>query len=384
MGHELIQPPPLRQGDRVAVLSPSWAAPGPHPEVHEQAMARVRDLLGLEPVEYPTTRRDSTPQERAADITAALRDDSIRAVLATIGGEDQITVLRHLDPALPREQPKAFVGYSDNTNLLNWLWFHGLAAVHGGSTQVHLGRGPAVDAEHLESLRAALFGGDVVLTAPLRSRDTGLPWTDPRSLTEQAPSLPAEPWTWSGPARTVTGPTWGGNLEVLTWTLAAGRYVLPNEAYAGCVLLLETSEERPPPGEVYRMMRNLGERGVLEVVPAVLWGRPPAGDLDVHPGEGETRALRAANREAVLRAVGEYHPDMVVVLDVDFGHTMPQWVLPYGGSVTVDAVAHELTAHFGSSAGSSGHPPQPPARGRVDPTAGPGAFRPGRPPGPSA
>ena len=49
----------------------------------------------------------------------------------------------HLDPDVVRADPKPFLGYSDNTNLLSWLWTHGVAAFHGGSTQVHLGPGPA-------------------------------------------------------------------------------------------------------------------------------------------------------------------------------------------------------------------------------------------------
>ena len=49
----------------------------------------------------------------------------------------------------------------------------------------------------------------------------------------------------------------------------------------------------------------------------------------------------------VLRAVGEYHPGMLVVLDADIGHTSPQWVLPYGGRVTVDGERQVVTAHFG-------------------------------------
>lgn len=347
MPRELIVPPPVRPGDRVAVASPSWAAPQHFPKHHEQALARLRDELGLEPVEFPTTRRQGTPAERAADLDAAFADESIRAVLATIGGDDQITVLRHLDPALPRRDPKRFLGYSDNTNLLNWLWFHGVAGVHGGSTAVHLGPGPRVDVAHLESLRAALFGGDLELRPLDRSRDGGLRWEDPRSLTDAPDDAPAEPWTWSGPARTVTGPTWGGNLEVLHWNLAAGRWILPADAYAGCVLLLETSEELPPPVEVYRMLRNLGERGLLEVCPAMVWARPMASFAAVQRGEAEARAWRQSHRESVLRAVAEYHPDMVVVLDVDFGHTSPQLVVPYGGRVTVDGAAQRVVAHFG-------------------------------------
>jgi muramoyltetrapeptide carboxypeptidase LdcA involved in peptidoglycan recycling len=347
MPRELIRPTPLRLGDRVAVLSPSWAAPQHFPAIHEQALQRIRDELGLEPTEFPTTRRQGTPQERAADINAAFADETIRAVLATIGGDDQIAVLRHLDPALAQRDPKPFVGYSDNTNLLNWLWFHGVAGVHGGSTAVHLGPGPRVDPVHLESLRAALFGGDVQIHPLERTRDDGIRWEDPRALTDAPDDLPAEPWTWSGPARRVSAPTWGGNLEILHWNLAVGRWILPNEAYAGCVLALETSEEMPPPGEVYRMLRNLGERGLLEVFPALVWARPRTSHGEVRRTPDEAGVLRAAHRESVLRAVTEYNPEMVVVMDVDFGHTSPQWVLPYGGRLTVDAEQERLVAHFG-------------------------------------
>src|ERR1700752_3183675 len=99
MRPELSTPPKLRPGDRVAVVSPSFAAPAVFPELHEQAMRRLREDFGLEPVEYPTTRRLTAPAgERAADLMAAYADPAIRAVLATIGGDDQITVLPHLDP----------------------------------------------------------------------------------------------------------------------------------------------------------------------------------------------------------------------------------------------------------------------------------------------
>lgn len=348
MPRELTQPTLVRPGDRVAVLSPSWAAPEHFPAHHEQALQRVRDLLGVEPVEYPTTRKQGTPQERAADLNAAFADESIRAIFATIGGDDQIRVLRHLDPALPQRDPKPYFGYSDNTNVLNWLWAHGVAGRHGGGTSVHFGPGSEVEAVHLESMRAALFGGDVQLRPLERTRDGGLRWEDPRSLTETPEGEPAEPWTWAGPSRKITAPTWGGNLEILQWTLAAGRWILPNEAYAGCVLVLETSEELPPPVEVYRMLRNLGERGLLEVFPALVWGRPMASFDTVSRTPDEARVWREQHRESVLRAVAEYNPGMVVVMDVDLGHTLPQYVLPYGGRLTVDAAQRRVVAHFGA------------------------------------
>jgi muramoyltetrapeptide carboxypeptidase LdcA involved in peptidoglycan recycling len=96
-------------------------------------------------------------------------------VLATVGGEDQITVIPHLDAASITSDPKPFLGYSDNTNLLNWLWTNGVAGFYGGSTQVQLGPGPHVDPIHEQSLRAALLTGErLELTdrASLKTSDT--------------------------------------------------------------------------------------------------------------------------------------------------------------------------------------------------------------------
>ena len=124
-----------RPGDRVAVLSPSAALPAVYPHVHELGLRRLVDAFGLVPVEFPTTRQlGSSPAARAADIVAAFADPSIAAVMATIGGDDQIAVLRHLDAALIAANPKPFFGYSDNTNLLNYLVNLGMVAYHGGST----------------------------------------------------------------------------------------------------------------------------------------------------------------------------------------------------------------------------------------------------------
>ena len=83
-------------------------------------------------------------------------------MLASIGGDDQITVLPHLDADLIRANPKPFFGYSDNTNLLHFLWTHGVVAYHGGSVMVHLGRSGRMHPAHVDSLRAALFGSDWV------------------------------------------------------------------------------------------------------------------------------------------------------------------------------------------------------------------------------
>ncbi len=348
MYKSLIRPRKAVAGDKVAVLSPSFAAPAVAPEVHEQARRRLEELTGLVPVEYPTTRRlGASTRDRAADLNAAFADPEIRAVLATIGGEDQITVVPHLDPDLVRADPKPFLGYSDNTNLLNWLWTHGVAGFYGGSTQVQLGPGPAADKVHASSLRAALLTGErVELTEPGESEDIGKDWQDPAALTEYGDREPTEPWTWAGPARSVTGPTWGGCAEVVQWILTAGRFPADPAVLNGGVLLLETSEELIPARELGWIMRALGERGLLAAVDAVLVARPPTSTFDVRPARDQRAARRAEQREAAIETVHRYNPDAVIVIGVPFGHTRPQWILPYGGDVTVDGASQTLWADY--------------------------------------
>ena len=201
MAPDLVHPPKARPGDRIAVLSPSFAAPGAFPEVHDQGMRRLTEVTGLVPVEYPTTRiLGASPQDRARDINAALADPQIRAILAVIGGEDQITVIPQLDGDLARSDPKPFLGTSDNTNLHNWFWANGVASFYGGSSQVHLGPGPRVDDIHARSLRAALLTGETLeITEPGESEDIGLDWADPRALDSFGEREATEPWSWHGP-----------------------------------------------------------------------------------------------------------------------------------------------------------------------------------------
>ena len=345
---ELISPRKAKADDRVAVLSPSFAAPGVAPAVHEQALERLRAITGLVPVEFPTTRKlGASPRERADDLNAAFADPEIRAVLATIGGEDQITVVPHLDATLIANDPKPFLGYSDNTNLLNWLWTNGVAGFYGGSTQVQLGPGPNVDPIHELSLRAALLTGErFELTEPGESEDIGHDWNDPRALTDFGQREPTEPWVWAGPARSITGRTWGGCIEIVQWILTAGRFPADPAVLAGGVLILESSEELIPAREFGWIARSLGERGILNAVDAVVVARPPTSSFTIQPTSDERRAKRAEQCDMAIEIAHAYNPDAVVVVGPPFGHTRPQWIVPYGGFLTVDGAGRRVFADY--------------------------------------
>jgi len=343
-----VRPPVLRPGDKVAILSPSWGGPGMFPHVHDIGLQRLRTHLRLEPVEYPTTRKvDATPQERAADVHAAFADPQIKAVMATIGGDDQLKVLRLLDPVVLQANPKAFFGYSDNTNLLVYLWNLGIISFHGGSTMVHLARPGRLHPTTLGSMRRALFEPGVVQLLPaVEMTDEHPSWEDPEALDVEPPMRPGPGWTWAGEERAVTGPSWGGCLEILDLHLRAGRYLLAPEAYAGCILLLETTEEMPDADYVYRMLMGMGERGMLEQFGAVMVATPKAWDRDVGQSLEQRAHFAADQRAAMTRALDEYNPGVPTVFGVDFGHTDPQIVIPHGGSITVDGVNRSVMVTY--------------------------------------
>ncbi|HZG05952.1 MAG TPA: S66 peptidase family protein [Streptomyces sp.] len=342
-------PPKPRPGDRIAVLSPSSGLPELFPVPYELGLARLERDFGLVPVEYPTTRTmDATARERAEDIHAAFADPTIRAVMASIGGDDQITVLPLLDRELIRANPKPFFGFSDNTNLLVHLWNTGVVGYHGASVMTELGRPGAVHPLTAESLRAALFtSGPYELRPAERFRDTDCDWTDPAAFETEPETRPGRGWTWHGPERVVEGRGWGGCLEVLSSLLMADREIQPDEsAYDGCVLFLETSEEMPCAEEVFRVLRSMGERGLLRRFPALLMGRPKTWSIDRRTTAEEGERYAREQREAVLRVLEAYAPDTMAVFDVDLGHTDPQLVIPYGGPVRVDGPGRRITVTY--------------------------------------
>jgi len=213
-----------------------------------------------------------------------------------------------------------------------------------------LDRGPprtgAVDGIHLRSLRAALLdGGTLEITEPGESEDVGRRWADPRALSEYGDRVPTEPWAWAGPAVRVEGRTWGGCLESIDGLAFLGR--LPRaDDLDGAILLLETSKERPPAAWVGRWLRGLGELGILEAAAGVVLARPPVSDFEFRPSADEARSLREAQRDIAIEVVSRYNPDAVICVGVPFGHTRPQWILPYGGGMALDGARRTIAAEY--------------------------------------
>jgi muramoyltetrapeptide carboxypeptidase LdcA involved in peptidoglycan recycling len=107
------------------------------------------------------------------------------------------------------------------------------------------------------------------------------------------------------------------------------------DALTGGVLFVETSEERPSEGKMWRLLLGLGERGVLGAVDAILVGRPKARDPFEDLGPDARAEYRERQYDLVTRAVAEYNPCAAVVCGIDVGYTHPTAPLPVGGRCLV-------------------------------------------------
>jgi muramoyltetrapeptide carboxypeptidase LdcA involved in peptidoglycan recycling len=199
----------------------------------------------------------------------------------------------------------------------------------------------------MTSLRHALFDTVRVDLSPVEEfTDLQPVWEDLSTLENPLATTREPGWHWHRNHGVVTGPTWGGNLEILHWNLAANRWILSNDAYEGCVLILETSEEMPPAEEVFRMLRNVGERGLLAQFGAVVFAKAKAWHSHAPLNDAERATFRTEQEEAVLRALDIYNREALFVYGPDFGHTDPQYVVPYGGLMTIDGPARRISVQY--------------------------------------
>lgn len=114
----------------------------------EAGVAELRSL-GFEPVwDESVFERNAylagPAAVRAAAWQKAWLDPSSAAVFAVRGGYGSVHLLPLLDRAAIEASPKIFVGYSDNTSLLNWLTLQcGIVSFHGPMLEGRLARGEA-------------------------------------------------------------------------------------------------------------------------------------------------------------------------------------------------------------------------------------------------
>jgi len=213
----------LKPGNRVAIVSPSFAASAVWPHVHELGLKRIREVFELEPVTFPATARlDATMEEKANDLIEAFSDSEIKAVISTLGGDIQVTYIKNLPIEPFLNNPKPFFGFSDNSHFANFLFLNNIPSFYGAALFTQFAHQKEMNPYTVEYIKHALFDeGEFELLPSESFNDLGLDWGDESQLDKEREYETNEGWSWDG-NNNGEGLLWGGCFESVDEMLRHG------------------------------------------------------------------------------------------------------------------------------------------------------------------
>ena len=126
----------------------------------------------------------------------------------------------------------------------------------------------------------------------------------------------------------------GGCIEVLDFL--RGTDFWPDYAFwQDAILFLETSEDAPPPNLVKYILRSYASIGILKQLSGILFGRP-GGNIPVEKFKEYDEILYQVVTEE------EGLSDLPIITHMDFGHTDPVFILPFGVQAEIDCDAQQF------------------------------------------
>ncbi|HEY4739006.1 MAG TPA: S66 peptidase family protein [Candidatus Acidoferrales bacterium] len=336
----MIKPRALRRGDRVAAISLSSGWPNIFPRAYRDGKRQLEEAFGVQVIESRHALADPAwlaahPEARAADLMEVLRDRSIHGIVSTIGGDDSIRMLPFLDLSVIRENPKIFVGYSDTTVTHFAFLKAGVTSFYGPSIMAGFDENGGLLRYTADSVRQMLFES-FITGAPIAPNQYGwtcasFAWYDDKRNEKPRPLRRSSGWRWLQGAGCHRGHLVGGCLDVIDWL--RGTPVWPDESvWRDSIIFLEISEDAPSPSVVVKMLRALAATGALREARGILFGRPYGGE-----------AIFDVYDDAVSQVLSELKlGSLPIVTRMDFGHTDPKFVVPYGVEAEINCDAQHI------------------------------------------
>lgn len=318
------QPALLVEGDTIGIVSPSSAVASLCPRRFKRGISELeRRGFRLRIAENALARTGHTAgsrDDRLRDLHAMFSAPEVRAIISTIGGFSSHQLLDDLDFNLIRENPKFFVGYSDMTALFCAIWSRGgRSPVLGPAVLPQFGEYGGID-----EYSWAYFKHVLMSDRPPGTISSSAYWIHERLAWDKEDTRPRSREPNSGPRTLkegeVTGFALGGNAGSLL--LLAGTPYWP--ALDGAVLFLEEDEQESP-ATLDRHLTHLRQLGAYEQVKGIVFGRLPP-----EKGFGDSKILE----DLLLEATRGF--DFPIAIDMNFGHTDPMFIVPFGMAVRLE------------------------------------------------
>lgn len=332
-----IKPKPIKTGDVAYIISPSA---GLFPFVKNRVRRAEENLerLGLI-VKYASNAGknsgyvSSSIEDRIHDIHQAFLDKDCSLVMAAIGGDHSNQLINRLDYNLIRNNPKTFVGYSDNTVLhLALLSQSNLQTYYGPCFLNQFGEFPHVLDYTLTDFKKVIGRKDYVrrIKASDSYTDEILDW-----FKDEDSKRPRELWHNSGFVWWKAGAASGWALPAAIPSInhVIGTKYMPSTE--GAILLIDIPEgssmhEGLSVANVDAWLTDLENADIFNKIKGLIIGRP----YKYTPQQiGELRD--------VVGRVGRSY-SFPILFNADFGHTDPMITIPYGARMRIDSTTNSF------------------------------------------
>ncbi len=314
------RPKALKKGDRVAVLTPGRSN-------DNAAITAQLDLLrlqGLVPVTYVSTFTDSlhgtytaSPQQRADDFMAAIKDPSISAIMCSRGGFGAVSLLPFIDLQALADNPKWLIGFSDISILHAAMEKAGVMSMHGPMLST-------TAASNAPELRMASW---TMMFDYLFTNGALKPTVVPIMAGSQK--------------GTVSGRLTGGNFMTIN-NLAQTPYdILDFRGEDGIILFIEDVDE--PLYAIDRLLQRLHQSGIFHHAKAIIFGNFSDMETDINFASTEDMILTRFTEWGYIKPDGSGMP---IVLGFPAGHNPLNTPLILGSDITLTVADSTATIAY--------------------------------------
>lgn len=347
----MIKPNKLQKGDTIAIVSLSRGLLGNPKLKHEVDIAIKRlEEYGFDVKIMPNAMAsseylDEHPEARAQDLKDAFKDDSVKGIFTAIGGIDTFRTYEYLmtDEEFinnVRNNPKIFLGFSDTT--MNHLMFYrlGLETFYGPSIIADFAELDNDMLPYTKKYFELLLQDNTeyeIESSPIWYSDRESYGVDQIGISRKI-NQENHGFELLNGSGTVDGILYGGCIDTIynayTGKRFDGKYsyepevinkygILPTlEEYKDMILFLETSDLQPTPDELKEYLVEFKNRGILQSVKGIIFGKPKE--------EKYYEEYKSVINEIFIDI------DTPVLYNLNFGHSLPRCIIPYGANATID------------------------------------------------
>lgn len=336
----MIKPQRLKKGDKVAIVSLSNGMLGEKEIFHKYEIGkkRLEENFGLEVVTMENTLKGikylyEHPEKRAEDLMNAFKDKSIKAIICAIGGDDTIRLLPYIDYNVIKENPKIFMGFSDTTANHFMMYKAGLVSYYGPAFIPDFAEYVSMYDYTEKAVKELLFNAPEKYEIKKCEYWTNehISWCEKNINKGKKKILDPKGYEVLQGKGKVVGKLLGGCID--SFPIYNGTEIWPKlEEWKDKILFLDTSEDKPSEDLLTFYLRNLGAQGILSVAKGIIVGKPQAEEFYEEYKAVYKKILKEFNRE-----------DMPVLYNVNFGHSSPIGIIPYGIECELDLDNKKIT-----------------------------------------